>query len=88
MKNEEGEYLSMGGGSTDNWFEASKFDKEGIKSREMYLKCGYELYNFEVKEYKTPPKLCGEYCGNEYNLEMMQEGIFFGCNVCNKKQSL
>lgn len=88
LKNDDGKYLSMSGDPTDNWFEASKFDELGIESRKMYLKCGYELFSFEVNEYKTPLKLCGEYCGNKYNAEIKQEGIFFGCEVCNKKQTL
>lgn len=88
LKNEEGNYLSMSGGSTNNWFEASKFDEHGIKSREMYLKCGYSLYSFEVQEELVSPKLCGEYCGNSYNVEVTKEGIVLGCSVCNKNKSI
>lgn len=50
FKDEEGKYLSMHGGVTDDWFEASKFDEEGIKSRSIYLKCGYKLISFKVEK--------------------------------------
>ena len=50
LVNDEGNFISMTGGETDDWFKASKFDEEGIESRKVYLKCGFKLKKFKVIE--------------------------------------
>lgn len=67
LKNDEGKYLSMSGGRTTNWFEASKFDWSGIESRKMYLECGYTLFEFNITESETAKGLCGSYTSLRLN---------------------
>lgn len=84
MKNSKGEYLAMDGGSTTDWFKASKFDKSGIKSREMYLDCGYKLIKFEIKEHQHVLSLCGNYCDAELTVNISQEGLKSECSYCGE----
>lgn len=86
LKDSEGNYVSMTGGATTDWFKASKFDYEGIKSREMYLKCGYELYSFEVRESnKIIVCECGNYCSAEFDIDMRQDGFYKVCQHCKEE---
>lgn len=86
LMDSEGNYVSMTGGETKDWFKASKFDHDGIKSRTMYLKCGYELYSFEISiPQKAQPKACGEFCDSKMGIAIQQDGIFAECEKCKHK---
>ena len=50
LKNDKGEYISMSGGKTTNWLEASKFDESQMESRLKYTNPEFKLVTFEVKE--------------------------------------
>lgn len=88
LKNDEGKYLSMSGGTTDNWFEASKFDRSGIEARKMYLECGYTLFEFNITESETIKGLCGNYCDNKLTACIDNEGVSVICDKCNRKTIL
>lgn len=88
LKNDDGEYLSISGGTTTNWFEASKFDKSGIKSRKMYLECGYKLFEFDIQESETVKSLCGDYCDSKLIASIDKECVSVFCDQCNKKANL
>lgn len=89
LKDEEGKYVSMLGGITDDWFKASKFNENGIESRKTYLKCGFKLHRFEVNEKgEEPVKLCGEYCNAKYLVSIDKEGLSLSCERCGLDKSL
>lgn len=88
MRNDEGEYLSMNGGSTASWFEASKFDRSGIESRKMYLECGYKVFKFDIQESEAAPNICGNYCSNTMKVNLDNEGIYMSCDYCGEKSYL
>lgn len=50
MRNEKGEYVSMSGGKTTNWLEASKFDDSQLERRLTYTNPEFQLVSFEVIE--------------------------------------
>lgn len=50
LRNDEGYYVSMSGGQTKNWFEASKFPEEDVEKRMKYADEEFKLISFVVQE--------------------------------------
>lgn len=50
LRNAEGEYVSMSGGKTTDWFQASKFPEENAKKRLRYTDEEFELVRFDMWE--------------------------------------
>lgn len=50
LRNKEGQFVSMSGGLTTDWFKASKFPESDIEKRMKYVDDTFELVIYEVQE--------------------------------------
>lgn len=50
LRNEKGEYISMSGGLTTDWLQASKFGEQSIETRLKYTSEDFKLVKFKVEE--------------------------------------
>lgn len=50
LRNSNGDYISMSGDTTVNWFEASKFPKADVGRRKKYADEQFKLVEFDVAE--------------------------------------
>lgn len=50
LRNDKGEYVSMRGGKTTDWFQASKFPEEDAKQRLRYADEEFDLIRFDMWE--------------------------------------
>lgn len=50
LRNDKGEYVSMSGDKTTDWFQASKFPEEDAKKRLRYVDKEFEIVRFYMWE--------------------------------------
>lgn len=50
LKNSNGQFLSMSGGLTKDWFQASKFPESEIEKRMKYVDGDFKLVTYTVEE--------------------------------------
>jgi len=63
LRNDKGEYVSMSGGKTTDWFQASKFPEEDAEKRLKYIDDEFKLVRFDIWEIsESEHKLNKEAC--------------------------
>lgn len=57
LRNGKGEYISMSGGKTTDWFQASKFPESDVQRRLEYINDEFKLIRFNLREIQESEQL-------------------------------